>query len=56
MNVRPIPGAYLWQFGNAALDEQAMILRVNSANMELASTPLEFLSLLLLDSSLKRSI
>lgn len=47
MNVRPVPGAYLWQFGNALFDEQAMTLRVDGADVELARKPLELLSLLL---------
>jgi len=47
MNVRPTPSAYLWQFGDTVFDEQAMTLRVNGADVELARKPLELLSMLL---------
>ncbi len=47
MNIRPAPGAYLWQFENAVFDESAMILRVNGADVDLARKPLELLALLL---------
>ncbi|MEI9929585.1 MAG: tetratricopeptide repeat protein [Rhizomicrobium sp.] len=47
MNVRPTSNAYLWQFGDAVFDEQAMTLRVDGADVELARKPLELLSLLL---------
>src|ERR1700753_2137551 len=47
MNVRPPSGAYLWQSEAAVLDEQEMVLRVNSAEVELARKPLELLALLL---------
>lgn len=47
MNTRPSPGAYLWQFGSAVFDEQAMSLRVKGSDVDLARKPLELLSLLL---------